>query len=580
MKLIGERFARTLWILGLLISALIVANVFFDQPTEFYVTEREPQTAISAHYLAKEGLNPLAYVTPVLGAPWAIPFEFPIYQVAVALIDNPYVSFATTGRLLSVVFLLLSIAVARKILDVTGASSAQIDTFTVLAVTSPILVTYSFSFTIESTAVLCSLVYLCSFAQLMKTDRRLWLFAALVAGVLAAAVKVTTWAVFAAVIALIALWSTWTEFRRRTVSTSRVFESLGILLVPLAAALLWTYHADQVKGANPFGRALTSGALPAWTYGTWAQKLSVIDWSVFLGRSCVLILGVVGVVIPLLLFQGRADREGDPYQQRLGGIFAVGFLVGPVVFTNLYFEHDYYVVGTSFLLLFAIAIASGSAGLSRVSLAVIVAGNLLTSWVYLEMKQANYDDPLNRHIVQAVRGLPTDTSLIVFGAYLDSYIPYYSEKRALQSRVSDFDDPVFQEALQGMREQNVAAVITKGEQYAGIARETAASLGLNFRRELAPGIVLHGRSSFRSLYSIRRFDVKREIDRRVGPFIGQFQPDGARVLMSVELTDGPAVLVSARGNLYLFDRHNGFQVVHRRWSSGLVDAPALKIGEE
>ncbi len=42
---------------------------------------RESQTAISAAYLLCEsGDGPLAYQLPVLGAPWCLPHEFPVFQ--------------------------------------------------------------------------------------------------------------------------------------------------------------------------------------------------------------------------------------------------------------------------------------------------------------------------------------------------------------------------------------------------------------------------------------------------------------------------------------------------------------------
>ena len=43
---------------------------------------RQSQTAISAEWMAND-LNPLRmpyYETPVFGAPWRVPFEFPIFQ--------------------------------------------------------------------------------------------------------------------------------------------------------------------------------------------------------------------------------------------------------------------------------------------------------------------------------------------------------------------------------------------------------------------------------------------------------------------------------------------------------------------
>ena len=62
---------------------------------------RQTQTAISTYYLLK-GSSVLAYETPVLGPPWSIPFEFPLYQwlvaLAVAVLD---LNIESAGRLVS-----------------------------------------------------------------------------------------------------------------------------------------------------------------------------------------------------------------------------------------------------------------------------------------------------------------------------------------------------------------------------------------------------------------------------------------------------------------------------------------------
>lgn len=577
--MVSGRVARLIWVAGLLLSASLVAGVYFDRPTEFFVSETEARTAVTTRYMEAEGVRPFTYATPILGVNWEIPSEFPLYQMVVSGFARGEEGVAGTGRLVSLSLLAVAIIVACGVLRATGLSEAQVDTFMSLAVTSPILLTYSVAFTSGTTVLLLCLLYLYGFAQMMKTERFVWLLVALSAGVLAAVVSPTSWVVFALVIAMISAWSAWTEIRRRAFALRRIFESIGLLFVPLAAGWLWILRADHVKQGNPFGRALASGATLGETFGSWAQKVSIVDWSLFFSRSCLLLVGFAGLVIPLLLLQGREERDRDPYHLRLGAIFSVAFLIGPVIFTGTYLADDGQLVATGVLVLFAIAIAAGKGGLSRASLIVLVAGNLLMSWVWLELKTASSDDPLNRHIVQAIDRLPREASIIVFGAYLDAEIPYHTGLKALQTCVEDFDDPVFAEALEGMTEANVGAVVTKGAQYSGIAKKTAARLGLDVRRELGPGVILYGKRTLGSRFRTQRFNLKKEIDDRVGGFVGRFNAENSRLIMSVELRRGPAVLVAAKGSLYLFDPEGGFRVVHRRWASELVESPRLEIQE-
>jgi len=44
------------------------------------VEYRQAQTALSAYFINAEDNFSLAYPTPVLGKPWSIPLEFPLYQ--------------------------------------------------------------------------------------------------------------------------------------------------------------------------------------------------------------------------------------------------------------------------------------------------------------------------------------------------------------------------------------------------------------------------------------------------------------------------------------------------------------------
>src|ERR1700712_2545485 len=48
---------------------------------------RQEHTALTAFYFKKDGLR-LAYETPLLGPPWSIPMEFPLYQGITATVSN------------------------------------------------------------------------------------------------------------------------------------------------------------------------------------------------------------------------------------------------------------------------------------------------------------------------------------------------------------------------------------------------------------------------------------------------------------------------------------------------------------
>src|SRR5574340_267053 len=94
--------------LYLLVALLLAyaAKVLFDcltQPISDLHGFRQTQTAVSAYWLAHGGPW-LAYETPVLGAPWSVPFELPVYQYFVALLGAAGVQIIIAGRIVSFAF--------------------------------------------------------------------------------------------------------------------------------------------------------------------------------------------------------------------------------------------------------------------------------------------------------------------------------------------------------------------------------------------------------------------------------------------------------------------------------------------
>src|SRR5262245_52526842 len=83
-----DRTARTLcW--GAIIAGLLINLIVWLHPRGADLDDGNPfrqyQTATTARYVVRDGFQ-LAYETPVLGPPWSIPMEFPVYQASVAAV--------------------------------------------------------------------------------------------------------------------------------------------------------------------------------------------------------------------------------------------------------------------------------------------------------------------------------------------------------------------------------------------------------------------------------------------------------------------------------------------------------------
>src|SRR5882672_9444011 len=91
------------WVLAAaLLFNLWAATVGWDNSNLPGVEFRQAQTAISAHFIQQENNFSLAYPTPVLGKPWSIPLEFPLYQWTVVVLSKVTgLNLTKAGRLVS-----------------------------------------------------------------------------------------------------------------------------------------------------------------------------------------------------------------------------------------------------------------------------------------------------------------------------------------------------------------------------------------------------------------------------------------------------------------------------------------------
>src|SRR5688572_3944966 len=118
-------------VVGLLFAALLVFSAWgisvgwknLSLPgCEF----RQAQTALSALFIQRDRDFSLAYPTPVLGKPWSVPMEFPLYQWTVVLLsDATDMSLTSAGRTVSAVCFYLSLPAFYLLLARLGLNGTQ-----------------------------------------------------------------------------------------------------------------------------------------------------------------------------------------------------------------------------------------------------------------------------------------------------------------------------------------------------------------------------------------------------------------------------------------------------------------------
>jgi hypothetical protein len=434
---------------------------------------RQTQTAITVRYLLQGGPW-LAYETPVLGPPWSIPFEFPLYQWLVAFTAyTGLFPIEQAGRVVGILFFLSTFYPFYKILRTLSLTRGAAYLVLSLYCLSPQYLFWSRTFMIESTALSMSMYYLW-FSVRGDAHRHppgksiLMLSGLAVTGSLAAAVKITTFFPFwtASFALFLGRWLKSAEGERRR-ERSRLLPPIQFLiaafLIPLAALLLWTSYSDALKSLNPLAQTLTSSALKEWNFGTLSQRLAPVTWRVFFSRTLTDLIGnrwLLAAAALAALFCSR-DRRTTFF------VLLSLFILPLLTFTNLYVIHNYYAYANGVFLIAAIGVASSGLLESKSTLRRAAGGLLACSVIafsvhhYLTSFYPLQGMTPGPSAVKNEIGLLTKDSdvIVVFSDDWSSEIPYYLERRAVMFGSNDLASPSFQKTRQNLQGYRIGAII-------------------------------------------------------------------------------------------------------------------------
>ena len=421
-----------------LLHLLVIAAWTLDAPLLDQHAFRQTQTALSAYWLARGGAW-LAYETPVLGSPWAIPFEFPLFQLLTLPLTALGIPLDAAGRLGSLGFMLACYGPLRMLWRDLALPAIGLPIACALILGSPEYLFWSRSFMIETTALFFSGLWLALLVRFLSRARMATALAAVLAGALAALAKATTLPAFALLGGLLVLpwfWRSWRTGQRPRPLGAMIWAGV-ILFAPFAIGIAWTRYADLVKLANPLGQSLTSQALAGWNYGTLAQRVSGALWiSAVKDRMLPDFFGSAWPLAVLLLAGACLRRQTAV----AAAMMALGFLVPIMLFTNLHIVHNYYQTANAIFLLTAVAVGIAALAVplrlpvvAAFALVVILFGQyqrfrtVQAEWLTLD----GHDDPAYRIALEARARLPADGSLLVLGEDWSSLVPYYARRKAL-----------------------------------------------------------------------------------------------------------------------------------------------------
>jgi len=416
----------------------ITGAIYLPQPLLDAHAFRQCQTAVTAEWLATD-LNPLrmfVYETPLLGAPWRIPMEFPLFQWLVAVVHRlTGLEIDLVGRSMAMVFHLGCLWPAWAITRSLGGGFRHWAVYAGLSLLAPVYHHWSRACLIETMAVFLAMAFLATAITWLQTGKATAALAATAAAVLAALVKVTTFPPFAAAAVCYGIWlviSCPTHQRRQ-----RLVRLAG-LMVPYAVAIvclgMWVQAGDAVKAEQPLSATLTSSALRSWNYGILAQRLSPQLWrDTIAGRAIPSAGGWIGVACVIAGLVSIRDSR-----RMALGFLCLAYIGSFLLFTNLHVQHNYYQVANGCMLVAAIAIAAcgltaaNKAGWCWGLLTALLVSCLWSFRPYAAQEWMDFSRDSRLQVAAALaQRVPPDDVIMVAGMDWSGEIAFYARRRAI-----------------------------------------------------------------------------------------------------------------------------------------------------
>ena len=436
----AEMYGRVGWPLtmALAVVSLIPLAVFLSNPWQPLLEHhafRQTQTAIAAYWIMHGGAF-LRYLTPIVGTPWTLPMELPLFQkLAAELSSHTGLPLDFTGRLLSLTFFYATCAPIFLCLRHYGWPAVAIAI--VLLLTGPTGLFFSRAFLIENLATFLSLSALCIYIGFIRTGKPIYLWAFILVGGIAGLQKITTFLPVAVVCGFDSATQQIRSMRHGSQDSLNLYPPASVALA-MILPVAWALYSDAVKQEGTLSAFMTSSALQAWNFGTLAQRLDIGCWQqIFFNR--ILLLGGFVLIPPISLY---AAIRKQALLNREALLFLLTGLLGPLMFFNLHFVHDYYQVGILAFLACATAmiISPLLASTARqppalfAILIAIIAANMGIFYI-------NYSPMLHRVPVQEAISYEVgnfleshqarDDVTVIVGQDWNSITPYYSQRYAL-----------------------------------------------------------------------------------------------------------------------------------------------------
>ncbi len=508
---------------------------------------RQAQTAISTLFIQREGNFSLAYPTPVLGKPWSIPMEFPLYQWTVAKLSTVTgASLTETGRAVSLACFYLALPAIYLLLARLGLPRSRRLVALGMVVCCPLYIFYARAFLIETMAWMFGVWFLLAYVNAVERRSIGWLLAAAAAGTGAGLVKVTT---FLFILMPAFVWTMYWFWQVRPgrpeggwAAWARLAGwSLAAVAAGCMASVWWVRCSDAIKTVSPAGNFLTAAHMRDYNFGI-GQRFDPGVWDY---HWKVLFHEIVG--LPVLVGAGVLLAFFARPRWGIVALLVLLFFAVQVIFPILYAWHEYYYVANTFLLMLAIGLVLVALlesrlprGVAWLLIGLTCAGQIgvYFSAYYPVLKLWS---PGGSPLTMVLHNLTDpDDVMILAGDDWNSMTPYYAERRAFMIRRNlEQNWELIHQAYGRLKGEPVTALVLYGPQRDNLSlvKLTAAVFQIDPRPVFTwANATVYLRSDLR-LAAIEAINNTKPFEIELTP---ESRPDiGALLKREIEMTQVP-----------------------------------------
>lgn len=425
------------WLTILVWTVLFFININFPLVGEhaFRIT----QTASTAFWFVQEGFR-LDYQTPVVGMPWSIPFEFPIYQYLTALLSIlGGLSIEVSGRIISILSIIGTLYMAYKCLQLFFSKEDSIfiaKILTIIYLSMPCILHFGRTVLIESAALFFTVAQLYYFFKIQQKRTSLYTYLSyFIFGCCAILQKSTTFLPILLVEAIITLYAIFKYNEKLFSKRNLILFTLSLLIV--IVGYIWVKYSDSVKMNNDFGKRLTSEALKKWNFGSFEQKTNIKTYLLIFKRIFFENSGIGVGFFLLLITPFLVDNETRKKIILLLVIGALHFLI----FTNLHWVHNYYQISIYIYIacVYTLVIFSlfNKNNKIKIIAVVLTVGLISVNYVrYFKHYGEDYSQIITYNDTKYKIGhyikenFSDNTEILAFGMDWNPAVAYYSQKKA------------------------------------------------------------------------------------------------------------------------------------------------------